>query len=233
MLIKPAPRSRGWKKPSFCLHSPAGEQEEKEPCWHPFSPFWGTMSHHSSQRAGHVPFHVAQRRMELRKSTKINVHMAATLRAGRGSPNNPECLRKHSLQCFAVSVDTPELLRENPKCSSSPGTLAASLPALICETTSPLHQSLTEHKGIHQKTTIPEQWIPGTLQGGVWGLGSRISLIQGPVIKVKRAHISSLYMQFMSWYIILRGTLTLSWMNTEQINPWRIPVNCTNTRIRH
>lgn len=51
-----------------------------------------------------------------------------------------------------------------------------------------------------KKTTIPEQQIPGTLQGGVQGLGSTTSLIQGPVIKVKRTHISPLYMQFMSWH---------------------------------
>lgn len=89
-------------------------------------------------------------------------------------------------------------------------------------------------KGYTKKnTTIPEQWIPGTLQEGVWGPGSRTNLIQGPVIKVKQAHISSLYMWFMSWHIILHGTLTPSQMNTEQINPWRIPVNCTNTGIRH
>lgn len=64
----------------------------------------------------------------------------------------------------------PELLRKEQNATS---TQAAFAPALICETTSPLHQTLTEHWRMHQKNTIPGQWIPGTLQGGVWGLGSR------------------------------------------------------------
>lgn len=53
-----------------------------------------------------------------------------------------------------VSVDIvscPELLRKDPKCHSIPGALAASFLALICETTSPLHQRLTKYKRIHQK----------------------------------------------------------------------------------
>lgn len=85
----------------------------------------------------------------------------------------------------------------------------------------------------HQLPAIPQKQIPGTLQRGIWGLGSRTSLIQGPVIKVKRAHILLLYMQFTSWHIILHGTLTPSQMNIEQISPWRIPVKYTNTGIRY
>lgn len=104
---------------------------------------------------------MAQRRTELRKSTKINVHTAATMTVGRGSPNSPECPRSTDYSVLLVSVDIvscPELLGKDPKCHSIPGALAASLPAPIGETTSPLHQSLTKHKRIHQKNpTIPEK----------------------------------------------------------------------------
>lgn len=113
------------------------------------------MSHHSSQWAGHITAceillssSWAQRRTGLRKSTKINVHMAATMRAGRESPNSPGS-RDYSV--LLVPVDIPQLLRKDPKCSSIPAAPAASLPALISDTTRPLHQSLTKHKRIHQK----------------------------------------------------------------------------------
>lgn len=159
-------------------------------------------------------------------------HTAATMRPGRVSQNSSACPTKHRLQYFA-HVGGPCVLPwapwEGPKMQKLPSAPATSLPALSCEAISPLHESLKKHTSIHQKTTIPEKWIPGTLQGGVQGLGSTTSLIQGPVIKVKRAHISLLYMQFMSWHMILHGTLTPSQMNIEQISPWRIPVNCTNT----
>lgn len=124
---------------------------------------------------------------------------------------------------------------------SLPASGTASLPALFWAEVSFLYESLkkhirkywSQHTCKHQIPAIPQKQIPGTLQWGVWGLGSRTSLIQGPVIKVKRAHILLLYMQFTSRHIILHGTLTPSQMNIEQISPWRIPVKYTNTGIRY
>lgn len=144
-------------------------------------------------------------------------------------PRNPGC-KKPAFRPAAQQLSLlPSLRHCIPPCSffwAEVSFLYESLKKHICK-----YQ--TQHTCKHQLPAIPQKQIPGTLQRGIWGLGSRTSLIQGPVIKVKRAHILLLYMQFTSWHIILHGTLTPSQMNIEQISPWRIPVKYTNTGIRY
>lgn len=248
--LKPVPWNRGWKKPFFCLESSAAEQEKKERWTLLASLLLSALSYHvppqpaTARCPASRTYHATSRGTEedwgLHAAKKMHKNQCATQQQPWDSAENARTVQHvpwstdYSISLMSVDLTScPELPRKDPKCKSFPAALAATPPALIREAISPTHESLKRHSNIHQKTTIPEEWIPGTLQGGVQGLGSRTSLIQGPVIKVKWAHISLLYMQFKSWHIILHGTFTLSQMNIEQISPLRIPVNCTNTGIRH